>query len=328
MWGAHPGATVRAALTRSLSVAVAALLCSLPLGACAKAPAEGEVAKVVAVKGAVKIERSGAADRVAEAGVALLPSDTVKVPRGGLAVLQLAANGYLVRIDEELALVVGELALFGAPRTKVSAEAQLDALLSPEEKKGLNERMAGFYAATSAAEAQPSRHVKEKAVASTESDTAPPPPVAAARPPEEEAPGPKTQPARPGPAPGSPPPAPAAVAPAEPPAEKKVLRTFGQNTGQVSPVGAGGSAKEARAEPSWASAAQQAELKTCLWGHVNTLGARARMGATISVRYRKGPDGLKLALEGALPVPACAVQWFASVPPPQTQGWTTIEVGL
>lgn len=331
MWGPAGGATFRRALSAPIRSLLAVVLFAAPLAACAKTPAGGEAAKVVAVKGAVKIS-TGTGARPARAGDALGPEDTVAVPPGGLAVLQLSSNGHLVRIDEDLSMVVRELALFGAPRAAVSPMAQLDALLSPAEKKGLNERMAGFYATVSAADTQPALRAKEKstegAAPRREPAPAPAPEVAAAAP--AAAPPPQPQPASP------PPPAPR---PTAAPSAKKLPPINAQTAQEFGPADEADKKRPAEARqlasaearggpPTWPPPAALPELQRCLADHVAALGAGPRLGPSITVKYRGGAGALRLTLEGALPVPACATEWFTKVPPPPSATWKVLEVEL
>lgn len=303
----------------------------LPLAGCERSSAGAPPdAYLVAVKGAVQLVQS-TGKRAAKPGDRLAAPDRLEVPRGGLAVLELVASGHLVRIDEDLTMAVKDLALFGAPRAQASLAAQLDALVSPAEKKGLNERMAGFYATASAADTQPARRA-EKKVAAVESDEA----VGPARP----AAVAPASPPPPAPAPAPPSPEEEQAALAEPPPrpqeavgpKETTLRTFSQNqaagAGKAN-VKDGVVSAEKVAAPAWPPPALLSQLKQCLQGHVAALGVGEKIGPTLTVRYRGEGGALKVLLEGALPVPRCAVELMSgSAPPRSPDAWRQFEVAL
>lgn len=86
------------------------------------------------------------------AGTVLLRSDLLVVPSGEFLVVLIVGNGYLVRIDEDLTLRVGELVLLDAPATGESLASQLNRLVSKDEL-GRAERLAGTQSRVAAAEA-------------------------------------------------------------------------------------------------------------------------------------------------------------------------------
>ena len=82
-------------------------------------------------------------------GFPLIRSDELVVPPGEFMVVNLT-NGYLVRVDEDLTVAVSDLANLDAPPTHESLTAQLDRLVTAEEK-GRAERIAGAQARLTAA---------------------------------------------------------------------------------------------------------------------------------------------------------------------------------
>ena len=79
-----------------------------------------------------------------QVGTPLLRSDTIEVPAGEFVVVKLH-NGYVVKIDEDTTLAVSQIVSLDAPPTKESLAAQLDRVLTKEER-GRSERIAGGQA--------------------------------------------------------------------------------------------------------------------------------------------------------------------------------------
>jgi hypothetical protein len=277
------------------------LFAAIPLWACA----EGSVgaAKVVAAKGDVRIVAADGKLRTARESRPLAADDLLKVPANGFLVIELVGNGHVVRIDEDLEMRVNQLALFGAPKARVGVVAQLDALLTAEEKKGLNERMTGFYATTAAADTQPSRSKEATSLA----ESAPEPRPAA-------------------PAPAGPPPAvtqaqPGAVAPSatgrsegesgKPPSKELKMHDAGQGEAWQSPEG-------------------YKALRACLAKEVRELGVGKAIGPALTIKYKSNGGTWRVVLEGALRIPPCAQDLFNKEPPPATPNgaWRAFELEL
>lgn len=309
--GGNAEDTFRGALTRGYAIA----LC-LALAAGAASEAEGKppgppAAKVLAGHGAVTVQLESGSAVSAKHGLQLAAGDLLRVPVGGAVVIELLGNQHVVRIDEELELRVNELALFGAPRTTASVADQLAQALTAEEKKNLPARMTGWYANASAADVP---------APTDEGD-------GSARP---------VQPPAPASKPASPPTAPRDEAfgdkeayggrPAAQPPPKEQLSA--ERTHQAPPEKKAGAAAPV---PAWATHADAKTLRTCLTGTLSKLlpNLQDRLGPTLELKYRPDGPGWRLALEGALPVPGCAVSWFRQHPPPRpAPGWTKLELPL
>lgn len=120
-----------------------------------------DVAQVLAVDGTVNIARASGAVVPADPRVSLDRGDTVQTGEDGAVILMLS-NSRLVRVDEDLELKVGDIALLGSPKTVVPPAQQLDALLYPGERERMRgiddaERIAGWQARLSAATAIPAQ---------------------------------------------------------------------------------------------------------------------------------------------------------------------------
>jgi hypothetical protein len=114
-----------------------AALTLFSLTARAEAPAT-----VALVKGKVMVHRA-TGDVEATSAMTLGEDDEVQVPAGGLAVLRLA-NGYPVRIDEDLSLSVRDIDLRSAKA--IDPLTRLDTVLTPSEKQELGTSLAGVQA--------------------------------------------------------------------------------------------------------------------------------------------------------------------------------------
>lgn len=137
------------------------------------APAEPVVAHVHLTGGSGARVRAGGAEFPAQPNLPLTPEDEISTPPGEFLVLTLK-NGYLVRIDEDLSLRVRDLVLLNAPPARESLAAQLDRLVTREERAQA-ERIAGSQARRSAAEAVPAQS-SAPAKKSSHSAAPPPPP--------------------------------------------------------------------------------------------------------------------------------------------------------
>jgi hypothetical protein len=133
------------------------------------------VARVHLLGGTGSRVRAGSVEFAAQAGLPLIPSDEISTSPGEFLVLALT-NGYLVRIDEDLSLRVRDIVLLGAPPAPESFAAQLDRLVTREERARA-ERIAGSQARRSAADAVPAQSA---VLAKSPRSSAPPPPPAKA----------------------------------------------------------------------------------------------------------------------------------------------------
>ena len=159
-------------------------------------------AKVVWAKGKATVKPFTGAEFPAADGLPLFRTDELAAPRGGFVLVELK-NGYLARIDEEISLKVGEIALFGAPKAADDSEAQLARLLSQAELKEAGQRVVGYRAGMRAADSAPAAAESKAFVIERKKERAPaPPPPAAPAPPPVEAPTFKDRVASEGDAPG------------------------------------------------------------------------------------------------------------------------------
>ena len=144
-------------------------------------PAEagtGEIVAWVHLRGGAHVTfRAAGKQFPVQVGTPLVRSDVVEVPTGEFVVVKLR-NGYVVKIDEDTSLAVAKIVSLDAPPTKESLAAQLDRVLTREER-GRAERIAGTQARLAGAES-----------VAPQSSAAPPEPVAppTARPPATRAP--------------------------------------------------------------------------------------------------------------------------------------------
>ncbi|MCA9569905.1 MAG: hypothetical protein KC656_18800, partial [Myxococcales bacterium] len=123
------------------------LACAGPDAPIANPAAGQRVARVALFAGNPVVQRSTTEIPVTD-GMMLLTSDTVDTSNG-MVVVHLP-NDHLVRIDEDLALVVGDLVLWQATQSTVSVKDQLAELLDPDEQAAMDpggdrsERVAGW----------------------------------------------------------------------------------------------------------------------------------------------------------------------------------------
>ena len=87
-------------------------------------------------------------------GMLLEKSDRIVVGPGAWVALAIIANEHVVRLDDDLSLLVSDLALLNAPRHTQSPAQQLDGLLTKQERTR-NERLIGWHASPTAANTQP-----------------------------------------------------------------------------------------------------------------------------------------------------------------------------
>jgi hypothetical protein len=217
-------------------------------------------------------------------------ADEVEVPVGGFALVQIDRNGQLVRIDEDLRLAIRDLAALEAPKTTVTLEDQVNALLTSTEKAPASaERLVGWYVAPAAAQVRTSSGLPkdEEGAARKRLERSDAPP-------------------------GGPPPTPAAPstsAPVAPPPAKPAPSM---------PQAA------ALPQPDEATRACLREAVRQLGE-----SAFRRIGPAVTVKLRRGDHRVVVFLEGAVPVSACVQTWAerqaAFLP---ERGWLELEVPL
>jgi hypothetical protein len=286
-------------------------------------------ATLVAFRGGVRVTPAGGAAREAKVDDPLGAADVVSVPAGGFALLQLVKNGYVVRLDEDLELAVQEVALFNSPKTSASLKQQLDALLSKDERKGINERMTGFYATAAAAEtraAERSRGATDVAADDVSDAKAPAKTTAAP-------PAPPTAGAAPAgaPAAASQKTQREAVAPLRPrstgapvvAAEKK--KAFAADAEAPRRKASVAQTQGAPALPAWL---KPASVRACLVTHVKSLGVNAVVGDSLTVYFKGRPGAWRIQLEGAVPVPQCLKDAFDASTPPPSDAWQQFDLAL
>jgi hypothetical protein len=117
--------------------------------------AEEPVAKVHLLGGkGVQIRPSWGAAFSPRVTQPLYRNDQVVVPANEFVVVLITGNNHLVRIDDDVTLRVRDIVLLNAPRTNESLAAQLDRMVTREERRSV-ERIAGTYAGLAAADAAP-----------------------------------------------------------------------------------------------------------------------------------------------------------------------------
>ncbi|MEW5739172.1 MAG: hypothetical protein AB1938_09615 [Myxococcota bacterium] len=283
------------------------------------------VADVVAGTNSVVVVRDGATRSIAP-GLGLFIDDVVRVPLKGLLFVKVRKNDLVVRLDEDLELKVADLAaLHIERRTTESLEQQLDKLLTPAEKKDRGSgRMVGWFVSPAAADVPtlPSGGSSERKTSASPTRTE------------------STQRQPPPPPPPAPPKAPALIVSEEktkPPAES--VTGGGEDPGKLADAERRSKRKIA-AEPEEAvgrasASAHSITLKEadrrCFADFAKSLDAtvRKQLGPTLRVRVRKIDGGVRVFLEGALPVTnACIESWAAAQKLTTPSGWNDFEVPL
>lgn len=286
---------------------------------------QGAVGRVALVQGEVLFRSAGGTVPATE-GLSFGRADTVVAGRGAFAVLQLE-NGHLVRIDEELELPVERLALLAAPRARAGLRAQLDRLLTEEERRAGAQRIAGWEARLSAGEALGAGGAQKKREAASPSGAgAPVPPGVAPESPAAEA-------GEPSPA------APDSPAPHRMPEEdgrrKRQARPqpLGKEAGWAqppvrAPVPAAPSQPRSLAELE--TIARAPEVRRCLVAELEATGLHPAQ-VTLLLRL-EGGEIRRLALDEGLSLPACArplLEPLLGARPPGPQvGWLKIRLEL
>ena len=139
------------------------------------APKGKTLAAIRLVRGAAKV-RAGGQDFPAASGFQLVDGDLLRVPPAGQLVLQLH-NDYVVVMDEDLDLLVHDLALLNAPRTSAPFEQQIQALIESRQIREAD-RVIGFKSQRLAADSS-AEHAPEAQNAKNDSAPPPPPPAPA-----------------------------------------------------------------------------------------------------------------------------------------------------
>lgn len=273
------------------------------------------VAQVLVTWGTVSVKPSSAqAAFPATKGTPLQKSDRVIVGAGAWVALAILGNSQVVRLDDDLELQVGELALLNAPKHAQGLQQQFDTLFTAQERQH-TERLIGWNASPTAASTpamerekneKKQDQVMEKARREEARDEPLPRQPAPASPPSPR-PAVKSAPMMPPPPPPAPPPAEVASAPAE--IEER-----------RAPPSGGGAAMPERSRESRpmrqarVALAVDAALTTCLqsafveWGP----GVRSTFGKSLTVKARRVEGSLQVRLPRGLPTPSCATTWFAT----------------
>lgn len=332
------------------------LTCTCLLALTLAAPPE-PVAQVVTATRDVAILRDGRRVGVTK-DLRLVLTDTLDVPVGGVLFVQVLANGHVVRVDEDIQLPVKDLAALRLKKqgAATAVKDQVETLLTPKERVDLQPRLMGWFVSTTAANVPSVREEERRKMedalvgtptkgpgggksddtggssfgrgastqstgragglgvasnegmatqkrtlgmgASKETKATKEPQEPKETNPREvtDAPPPKPDPKPGAPLPPPPPPAPT-PAPVTPPALQP----------------------------------PDVATRTCLVDAARALGPDAfeALGPTLTVKLRRGADGVKLFLEGGVPVPDCARAWAsaqsAALP---ASGWLPVEVPL
>ncbi len=267
-------------------------------------------------------------------GVALAPgmvvdrAERIGVGTNSWVVLAVLANGHLVRLDEEVTLTVSEIALLDLPPTTESAAKQLERLLTQREKttEKVPERLVGWHAGLSAA------NVKRKEESPRDEGSAKQPrrdeePTSSWWPPSwvrswlqkedgsrsgersaSDEGGPRRQA-----------PKPVGGAPArERTASEEAKSTPGRPLQQTADASGGGG--PAQGAPSGSARMPAAPgplvvdelLRACVQGEYASLSEATRkaLGSALVLTFRLNTSGeARVTLPGALPPPACVLEW-------------------
>ena len=281
-------------------------------------PLKEPVVQVLVSENEVNIEPGGGQPRFkALDGMLLKKSDVVVVGAGAWVALFILGNEHVVRLDDDLSLAVGDLALLNAPKQTRTVVQQLDTLLTARERSR-NERLIGWHASQTAANTQPVQLLK--ATGGGESKTSKS--VDTARRWDEKETDKDMAPMKP----GAPPPKPTVGAapppPAPPPPPPPAVAQA-----QVRPTG--GSEEPAKAKQKTETRPIDPALQSCVDLSVAAWGpeVKAKLGTTlvIQMKTKDGEPLVKLPL--GLPAPQCLGDYF------KTRGtispsWTTLTVPL
>lgn len=276
----------------ALALAVVAALPPLTVAPRPDGAVKQPLAQIVMGEGTVSVTPSGAKGFDARVGMQLGATDTVTVGVGAWVALQLLDNGHVVRLDDDLSLRVGELALLKAPKQSQTLEQQLNRLVTRQEQDSAA-RLIGWNASQTAANVlgsaqptgggpksskNPSSNEESAKRNEREKDSRPPP-----KPPL------KSVPPDSAPPPPAPMPEPAAVIPL----------------------------------------ASDAELTKCIDQTVKGLGTEVTklLGKQLVVRAKLRGGVVVVQLPQGVNTPACAVSWFTGKPGLGAQ-WADVTVTL
>ncbi|HEY3447803.1 MAG TPA: hypothetical protein VGK67_15715 [Myxococcales bacterium] len=328
-------------LSRLVVVAASMLACSL-------AQAQ-PVVRVMILKGSPKAV-SKAQKTALRVDQELSRDDRIEVPSSSWVVLQILKNDFVVKIDEDLEMPVGDIALLDASPKGASITDQLEAMVRAREID--TDRVTGYQNRRVAGEGSasglraPSRALsKDSAKKSAERKEAPAAADEKSDRAESEAaaPAPPPPPAKPAPVPSSPAPAQSA---AELPgggagAHGKSLGAASNRAGApparkaaAQPVFAwatviGGRVEQQRdpLDPELAGALRQADLAPCIEAAWKAAGLPAPKADSLLLRRVDGKVQAKLGSRLALD-PACARPLDAFARKLPDRGWIRVEIRL
>lgn len=298
-------------LTLMLTLAALPPVAPRPDGAVAK-----PVAQVVIGSGEVTVtpEKDKTKAFKVLVGTPLQASDRVKVAPGAWVVLAILSNEQVVRLDDDLELKVGELALMGAPKAQRTIAEQLETLATVSERSAA-ERLIGWHASQAGASApsvestRRSRDEPKKAKASVDGKKSDDGFVSEKEEVKQQLPSTEGGGGR---ATGTPPPGAPSPMPAAPPAPPPPPPAAAVVPRDVAPL------------------MTDAKLTACVDELVAGWGPRVRktLGKTLELSSRVNGETVLIRLPLGLPPSACVIAWVNehrdSVPPT----WTKLQVPL
>lgn len=245
---------------------------------------------------------SGKAAFKAARGMLLQEADTVQVGPGAWVALAILGNQHVVRLDDDLSMKIGDLALLNAPAQTTSVVQQLDNVLTRKERER-TERLIGWHASPTAANTP---QVNQPPRGGGGAPKPPPPP-----------------PPGPGAAMGGPP---ANARPSDERDDARATMTPPQEvavTGEVGSPSKTASAKEKNGPKAPSPLQQCLEVTASSWSPE----VKAKLGQRVNVQARLKDDEVLVRLPLGVPAPACAVAYF------KDRGglganWTTVTVTL
>ncbi len=246
---------------------------------------------------------SGRAVFKAARGMLLQEADTVQVGPGAWVALAILGNQQVVRLDDDLSMKIGELALLNAPPQATSVVHQLDLVLTSKERER-TERLIGWHASPTAANTPQMN-----------------------QPPHGSGPAPKPPP--PGAAMGGP----SANAKSDDEERTAAAPKEAAVTGEVYRPDPAPAATE---KPFRRAAAKQknsprprSQLQQCIEGEAASWGpeVKAKLGKRVNVEARLKDGEVLARLPLGVPAPACAVEFFEDRGGLSTN-WTNVTVTL
>lgn len=300
----------RTLLAVLLAAAVAAPGCKKPPPPPA---APSALAQVYAVKGTAYVTR-GTTKTEATPRMPLERMDRLTVGPASVLLLEVLANHQVVRLDEDLELTVGELALLGATTAGSTVEQQVDILLGANERPEFSNRTAGWVVAQQAARVP---------VAQAESDA-----LAGGLAPEAE--GQAAEPAvAPSKTTSAAPPAPPRAEPPAPPREEDVKADEPEDKPKLVPSRLGKASPEKKEEVASAEAPAKPppspvvsdegtapladeRLRECIEEVFAQYGpaVRARYAGRVVIQYRLKNGELRARMPDGLPLTDCTRSWL------------------